>query len=407
MNVTTYDGFCSLPWYLDVGSFKVSSPDMKSFLNKLPDSEFALICHGREGEKHRLLPIATPFLAKYSSAVLSGLSDALPKPMVSGVSSALASRLVDQGEVVPDHLRKMSSGGTTPQRIWSWDPDWDEQWRVKQLGEKEARTKLSTGEIVHSIQIHGNPLLQESVDTSIDIRNQRDADKSRDWLSANWRKVSGYTRQQVSRGLLTSYEKLGIDPYESLYAKSHLSELTKMSKAHSQPRQMVAPLLGDRAAVLELIKASASLIPAGTDMIRTYYAILDDVESNDGAWTKKDAVRFATKISHLDEALEIQDKVLDPFQAFFREGISKLSEVSEVVHVQGATIIREQDLEKLQLANLNAVIPILGKEVVSSLKANPVTAFKGLKPPQKRWMTNYISEYIKGPYLETPANHRY
>jgi hypothetical protein len=381
-------------------------------LEQLPDSEFALICHGPQGDVHRMLPMATTPLAKYSEGLLIGLHDVLPSTMRAGVASALKDKLLRLGQKPHWSLEKISSNALA-RRTWTWDTNWDTSWQVQDALLRQTYKKTSSSSSsstdwrnTYDVEVPANPLLVDGHGGNIQLRSSKDASQARDWLSRHGTKVSSLVRHTVASGILDAYSSFGIDPYTSSYAKKYLGELHKFSRATNHPRSMIAPLLEDRIEQLERRKLSAAQFPAGEEMIQAYEALIEDVDTFDNlGWSKEKALDFATKISHLDEALGMNDHVLSSFDVFFPSCMTKVAQASPVVYVQNATIVRQNDLEKFELMNLGAVEKILGQKVADGLKTDPLKTFNSLNDAKKRWLTNYINDHIKVPKATMVANY--
>jgi len=394
----TFDGLCSLDFDSLLGGLrKQSSVDYaKVSTEHLPDSEFALLCNGPTGALVRRFPMATPDMAKVSSAQLVGYSNVLPDSLRSGVAAALRDRLKDFGEEPPLLLMKIS--GPVSRTHWDWLPEWDE------LALEGAAQKTSAAAprppLVHAFEVGANPLIPEHEPVVIEIRSQEDADKVRDWTVQNRFKASSYSTATLAEGVLTAYEKMGTD-LKSPWAQAYLSDLMKLSAG--AVRFGASFQLADRDDALDQIKVSETMREAGPEMVKAYRAVLSEVrrlESAGKPLPEDKARSYATKLSHLDEALGIQSPTR-AFEAFFFSGPEKRSEASPSVYAQNATIIRESDLERLKTANLKGLIDLLGEDTVEALREDPVQTFKGLNTIQQRWMANWIQDFALHPIGQT------
>lgn len=395
----TYDRFCDLPWSVSFqGGVKSSQAGLDRIVSGLPDSEFALICHGPGGEVHRLLPMATSDLTKTSAGILVGLSDVLPREMVSGVGAALVLQLRAQGQKCPEQLSKVS--GRQLKRIWYWD----EAWQPLPSLPRPSRKKES-GAPVHTFNVSPNPLKVQDKGFTAQVGSLADAEYLRTWLSKNSHALSSLTKHEIATGLLEAYEKLGTDPYDSRHARTYFGELHKMSRNLDAPSSSLSLTIETRREALdelEILSKEKGVKESSDDLwtscMKTYRAIINDVEAGVSLESARD---LAVKVSHLDEVLGIQDRVPGAFESFFEPCTVKVSKPVddtgvEVIYSQDAMIIREEDLKLLELMPMTAPKQVFDEEVIKGFRSDPVKTFRALTPSSKRWMARWMYDHVKG-----------
>jgi len=390
----SYDGFCNLPWEVDSAMLKISSAEVQDLLETLPDSEFALICHGPTGTVHRLLPMATAALAKHSAGVVVGLHDAIPSDMAGAAAKLLVNRLSEMQVEAPRELKMVCSG--TARRYWAWNSEWDADFNIaRSLQKKSTKGK---GPVEFFIKVSANPLLRDSQDVSVPVRKVSDLKDAHLWLDRNAHKLSSYARHTMAVGLIDGYLHFGIDPIRSRVGKTYHRSLMKHAHDLTSVRQDAAYMVDERREALDQVKLSADTVTNGDRLIAAYEGLLSTVEKRSAPWTIEEGISVAMQMSGLDEALGIQDKVTPAFSVFFPTAMEKQSAkpASPVVYSEGAIILRECDFDQLELMPLRHVKEIFSSDVVQGLRTDPIATFEKLSAAGKRWMANFMNERIRG-----------
>jgi hypothetical protein len=356
--------------YQPVGHVKLAGVDIQS----LPESEFALVVHGDETVK--MFPTTTVKDIKLSSVELRRLTE---KGLLHG---SVATKVA---EVL---LRRAKGESAAETVIYYWGTHREDPKPVAQV--KTSSTLLQVpSDAVGAIKISGAP------NHPMVYRDIRDLAEIARWANLNMEKLSGADLRLVGKAVVDQLGEWGVLDGPSTTGQFPSWVFTLGGNKISS---VAVDVLKDRFA--ERKRSVPNLSP---DDERVYHKMAAAL----GAYAKARRWDEVAETANILEELEVSN-----FGDFGHKRVhqdvyrpvdprAKMSEAlfdpSDEKFVDGDTIIRASDIEKLRFVDMSQLEDLLGEEAIEALQSDEaVDVFKSLPAPTKRSVMHFVEQTVRG-----------
>jgi hypothetical protein len=356
--------------YQPIGHVKLAGVDLQT----LPDREFALVVQGTETVK--MFPTTTLNDIKLSSVELRRLTE---KGLLHGSVSTK----------VAEVLLRRAKGDTSAETVFYY---WgthraDPPPPVAQVKTSSASLQVPT-DAVGAIKLSGAP------NHPMVYRDIRDLAEIARWADLNMEKLSGADMRTVGKAVVDQLGEWGVldGPSTTGQFPSWIFTL-----GGNKVSSVAVDVLKDRFA--ERKRSVPNLSP---DHERVYHKMAAAL----GAYAKARRWDEVAETANILEELEVshfgdfghkrvhQDvyRPVDP-RAKMSEA---LFDPSDEKFVDGDTIIRASDIEKLRFVDMSPLKDLLGDEAIEALQSDEaVDVFKSLPAPTKRSVMHFVEQTVR------------
>lgn len=355
--------------YQPIGHVKLAGVDVQS----LPEREFALVIHGDETVK--MFPTTTIKDIKLSSVELRRLTE---KGLLHGSVSTKVAEVL---------LRRAKGDTSAETVIYYWGTHRPDPAPVPQVKSSSSALPVPT-DAVGAIKISGAP------NHPMVYRDIRDLSEIARWADLNMEKLSGADLRVVGKSVVDQLGEWGVLDGPSTTSKFPSWIFTLGGNKVSA---VAVDVLKDRFA--ERKRSVPNLDPNHERVYHKMAAAL-------GAYAKARRWDEVAETANILEELEVSH-----FGDFGHKRVhqdvyrpvdprSKMSEAlfdpSDEKFVDGTTIIRASDIEKLRFVDMSPLKDLLGEEAIEALQSDEaVDVFKSLPAPTKRSVMHFVEQTVR------------